>query len=74
MPNPDLSFCWYYLCHLFHLDPDRYDLRRDDGMTTTEVAVVTFLLVAAAIVVVGIIYAAARSNAENIPVPEAPAP
>lgn len=45
-----------------------------DGLTTTELAVVTFLLVGAAIVVVGIIYAAARSNAENIPVPEAPAP
>ena len=53
------------------------DLRRlrqeEDGMTTTEIAVVTFLLVGAAIVVMGIIYAAAKGNAENIPVPEAPA-
>ena len=48
---------------------------RDDeeGLTTTEIAVVTFLLVGAAIVVMGIIYVAARSNADNIPVPEAPA-
>lgn len=53
------------------------ELRRlreeEDGMTTTEIAVVTFLLVGAAIVVMGIIYAAAKGNAENIPVPEAPA-
>jgi hypothetical protein len=34
--------------------------------------VVTFLLVGAAIVVMGIIYAAAQSNANNIPVPSAP--
>lgn len=49
---------------------------RDDeeGLTTTEIAVVTFLLVGAAIVVMGIIYAAAKSNADAIPVPEAPAP
>ena len=46
----------------------------EDGMTTTEIAVVTFLLVGAAIVVMGIIYAAAKSNADSIPVPEAPAP
>ena len=45
----------------------------EDGLTTTEIAVVTFLLVGAAIVVMGIIYVAARNNAENIPVPEAPA-
>lgn len=43
-----------------------------DGLTTTEIAVATFLLVAAAIVVMGIIYAAARSNAENIPIPDTP--
>ena len=43
-----------------------------DGLTTTEIAVVTFLLVGAAIVVMGIIYVAARNNADNIPVPEAP--
>ena len=54
---------------------DSYDrLRRDEeGLTTTEIAVVTFLLVGAAIVVMGIIYVAARNNADNIPVPEAPA-
>jgi len=45
----------------------------EDGLTTTEIAVVTFLLVGAAIVVMGIIYVAARNNAESIPVPEAPA-
>ena len=45
----------------------------EDGLTTTEIAVVTFLLVGAAIVVMGIIYVAARNNAENIPVPDAPA-
>ncbi len=36
-------------------------------MTTTEVAVITFLLVGAAIVVLGIIYAAAKNNAETSP-------
>ena len=36
-------------------------------MTTTEVAVITFLLVGAAIVVLGIIYTAAKGNADNIP-------
>lgn len=46
----------------------------EDGLTTTEIAVITFLLVGAAIVVMGVIYAAAKSNADNIPVPEAPAP
>lgn len=50
----------------------RLDSRRENGMTTTEVAVITFLLVGAAIVVMGIIYTAARENANNIPVPEAP--
>ena len=45
----------------------------EEGLTTTEIAVVTFLLVGGAIVVMGIIYVAARNNAENIPVPEAPA-
>jgi len=54
---------------------DSYTRLRDEeeGLTTTEIAVVTFLLVGAAIVVMGIIYVAARNNAENIPVPEAPA-
>lgn len=58
-------------------DHVRDDVRRlrdeEDGLTTTEIAVVTFLLVGAAIVVMGIIYMAAKSNADNIPVPEAPA-
>ena len=38
----------------------------------TEVAVVTFLLVGIAIVVLGVIYTAAKGNADNIPTPEAP--
>jgi hypothetical protein len=46
--------------------------RDERGMTTTEVAVITFLLVGAAIVVLGIIYAAAKGNADNIPVPDRP--
>lgn len=50
----------------------RYEPRREEGLTTTEVAVITFLLVGAAIVVMGIIYSAARDNANNIPVPDAP--
>ena len=54
-----------------HLDALRND---EEGLTTTEIAVVTFLLVGAAIVVMGIIYTAASDNANNIPVPEAPAP
>jgi hypothetical protein len=48
---------------------DRHD---EAGMTTTEVAVITFLLVGAAIVVVGIIYNAAKNNADNIPAPQQP--
>jgi hypothetical protein len=44
----------------------------EEGLTTTEIAVVTFLLVGAAIVVMGIIFVAARNNADNIPVPTAP--
>lgn len=59
------------------VDRLRHDLDRlhtdQDGLTTTEIAVATFLLVGAAIVVMGIIYVAARTNAENIPVPDAPA-
>ena len=54
-------------------DTARRFREEDDGLTTTEIAVITFLLVGAAIVVMGIIYAAARGNADNIPVPEAPA-
>lgn len=44
------------------------------GLTTTEVAVITFLLVGAAIVVGGIIFTAAKHNANNIPEPSTPAP
>lgn len=65
MSDPTLLFD--YLCARFGIDP-----RVERGMTTTEVAVVTFLLVGAAIVVMGIIYTAARSNANNIPTPEQP--
>jgi hypothetical protein len=65
MPDPRLVFD--YLCTRFSID------RSDDrGMTTTEVAVITFLLVGAAIVVMGVIYAAAKGNADNIPTPSAP--
>lgn len=64
---PDLSLVFDYLCARFGVDPSD-----ERGMTTTEVAVVTFLLVGAAIVVMGIIYAAAKGNADNIPAPEQP--
>ena len=60
-----------YLTARLRLDPDPRR-RCERGMTTTEVAVITFLLVGAAIVVLGIIYTAARGNADNIPTPEAP--
>jgi len=72
VPTPDINFCWFYLCRVLRLDPARYDWRSDKGMTTAEVAVVTLLLVGAAIVVLGIIFVAARNNAENIPVPTVP--
>ena len=65
---PDLSLLYDYFCARFDFDPSR-----DDGMTTTEVAVITFLLVGAAIVVLGVIYTAAKGNADNIPTPEQPA-
>ena len=68
MPDPTLVFD--YLCARFDVDIDLSDER---GMTTTEVAVITFLLVGAAIVVLGIIYTAAKGNADNIPTPEQPA-
>ena len=71
MPDPTLIAA--YLAVRLGLAPQ---LRRRDerGMTTTEVAVITFLLVGAAIVVLGIIYAAARNNADSIPTPETPTP
>ncbi len=65
MPDPILIF--RYLCARCRIDPDD-----DRGMTTTEVAVITFLLVGAAIVVMGIIYSAAKGNADNIPTPKNP--
>ena len=66
---PDLSLLYDYFCARFDFDPSR-----DDGMTTTEVAVITFLLVGAAIVVLGIIYTAAKNNADSIPTPSQPTP
>jgi ABC-type enterobactin transport system permease subunit len=52
----------------------RLGTRREDGLTTTEMAVLTFLLVGGAIVVGGIIFSAAKKNANAIPDPAAPAP
>lgn len=49
------------------------DPEDERGLTTTEVAVITFLLVGAAIVVMGIIFTAAKNNANNIPDPQTPA-
>lgn len=68
MPIPDPSLVFDYCCARLGIDPDD-----ERGMTTTEVAVITFLLVGAAIVVMGIIYAAAKGNADSIPNPEPPA-
>lgn len=65
--NNQVRLAWEYI--LARLDIDPHDER---GMTTTEVAVVTFLLVGAAIVVLGVIYAAAKNNADSIPDPQAP--
>lgn len=65
MPDPSLLFD--YLCARLNIDSTD-----EHGMTTTEVAVVTFLLVGIAIVVLGVIYTAAKGNADNIPTPEAP--
>lgn len=58
---------WAYLMARLDIDTDS-----EAGLTTTEIAVVTFLLVGAAIVVMGIIYNAAKNNANNIPDPKAP--
>ena len=65
MPDPRFLVAYWRA----HLGLDRRDER---GMTTTEVAVITFLLVGAAIVVLGIVYTAAKGNAENIPTPSKP--
>ena len=65
---PDLRFLVLYCCSRLGIDA-----RDERGMTTTEVAVITFLHVGAAIVVLGIIYAAAKSNADSIPTPNQPA-
>lgn len=62
-----LRATWGYLLARLDIDP-----HGERGMTTTEIAVVTFLLVGAAIVVMGIIFQAARGNAENIPDPQLP--
>ena len=67
MPTPDPRLLFAYCCARLGIDP-----RDERGMTTTEVAVITFLLVGAAIVVLGIIYSAAKGNAENIPTPAQP--
>jgi hypothetical protein len=67
MVVPDPRLLVAYCCARLGIDPDD-----ERGLTTTEVAVVTFLLVGAAIVVLGIIYAAAKSNADNIPTPAQP--
>lgn len=69
MPTTELvRTMWGYLLARFKIDLDN-----EDGLTTTEIAVITFLLVGAAIVVMGIIYQAAKNNANNIPDPQAPA-
>lgn len=62
-----MKLAWDYV--LARLDIDPHD---DRGLATTEIAVISFLLVGAAIVVLGIMYAAAKNNAENIPDPQAP--
>jgi hypothetical protein len=68
MQSVDLArTVWAYLLARLNIDTEN-----EDGMTTTEIAVVTFLLVGAAIVVMGIIYNAAKNNANNIPEPAAP--
>lgn len=64
---PDVRRLFEYCCGRLGIDTED-----ERGLTTTEVAVITFLLVGAAIVVLGIIYAAARGNADNIPTPDTP--
>ena len=67
MAIPDPRLLVTYCCARLGIDP-----RDERGLTTTEVAVITFLLVGAAIVVMGIVYAAAKGNADNIPTPAQP--
>lgn len=68
MPNLTvIRATWQYLLARLGIDPDD-----DAGLTTTEVAVITFLLVGAAIVVMGVIFQAAKNNADNIPDPQSP--
>ncbi|GMU79668.1 MAG: hypothetical protein AMXMBFR46_24580 [Acidimicrobiia bacterium] len=67
MAVPDPRQLIAYCCARLRIDP-----RDQRGLTTTEVAVITFLLVGAAIVVMGIVYAAAKGNADNIPTPAQP--
>ncbi len=64
---------WLRLCGDYTLARLGVYRRDDRGLTTTEVAVITFLLVGAAIVVMGIIFTAAKNNANNIPDPQSPA-
>lgn len=52
----------------------RLGARSEDGLTTTELAVLTFLLVGGALVVGGIIFNAAKNNANAIPDPTQPTP
>jgi hypothetical protein len=66
-----VHFVAYYLAQ--RAGPTSGRFKGDRGLTTTEIAVLTFLLVGGALVVAAIIYQAAKTNAENIPVPEAPA-
>ena len=49
------------------------DAEDESGMAGTEIAIYTFILAAAAAIVGGIIFAAARDNANNIPT-QVPAP
>jgi hypothetical protein len=68
MPTDEfLRTVWAYVVARLGIDP-----RREDGLTTTEVAVLTFLLVGGAIVIAAIITTAGKNNANNIPQPQAP--
>jgi hypothetical protein len=57
---------WQYLCARFDIDAER----DDRGFGTAEMAVLVFIGVTAAIVIGGIIIAAARDTATNIPTPD----